>query len=136
MAAYFLIASTIILVSGQSFEQFILTLGLIALVVIFGLTAFIFIRIFLNWLQDKSARNRDFYKQQFKGRAGNSTTSLAKSENVFLEPLFVENKDNLTANIFGKKSDIAEAIEPEIICEDSAAVADLYKPIADRKSVV
>ena len=130
MAAYFFIAPTIILLSGQSFEQFILTLGLIALVVIFGLTAFIFIRIFLNWLQDKSARNRDFYKQQFKGRAGNSTASLAKSENVFLEPLFVENNGNLTGNIFGKKSDIAEAIEPEIICEDSAAVADLYKPIA------
>ena len=130
MAAYFFIAPTIILLSGQSFEQFILTLGLIALVVIFGLTAFIFIRLFMNWLQDKSARNRDFYKRQFKGKTGNSTASIAKSKNVFLEPLFVENNGNLTTSIFGEKSDIVEAIEPEIICEDTAAVAHLYKPIA------
>ena len=53
MAAYSLIKPTIILLSGQSFEQLILTLGLIALVVVFGLTAFIFIRIFLHWWQDK-----------------------------------------------------------------------------------
>ncbi|PSB26430.1 abortive infection protein, partial [filamentous cyanobacterium Phorm 46] len=123
MAAYSFIKPTIILLSGQSFEQFILTLGLIALVVIFGLTAFIFIRILLNWLQDKFARNRDFSKRQFKGKAGNSTASLSETENVFLEPLFIENDGNLTANILGIKNDIAEVFEPEIICEDSAAVS-------------
>ncbi|PSB53484.1 abortive infection protein [filamentous cyanobacterium Phorm 6] len=130
MAAYSLIRPTIILLSSQSFEQFILTLGLIALVVIFGLTAFIFMRIFLNWLQDKLARNHGFFKRLFKGNTGNLTGSLAKPENIFLEPLFLENDGNLTSNIFGKKNDIAEAVKPEIICEDSSEVAHLYKPIA------
>ncbi|MEG4286913.1 abortive infection protein [Microcoleus sp. A006_D1] len=130
MAAYSLIWPTIILLSGQSLERFILTLGLIAVAVIFGLTAFIFIRIFLNWFQAKFEHNRHFFRREFKKIAGNSTANLSEPENVFLEPLFFESDGNLTAAIFGVESDISEALEPEIICEDSAAVAHLYKPIA------
>ncbi|MEG4800881.1 abortive infection protein [Microcoleus sp. ARI1-B5] len=130
MAAYFALWPTIILLSGQSFEQFILTLGLIALAVIFGLTAFIFIRILFNWLQALFEENRHLFLPKFNKRAGNSTTNLSQPENVFLEPLFVESDSNLNAAIFGLESDISEVLEPEIICENSAAVAHLYKPIA------
>jgi len=130
MAAYSSIGPTIILVSGQSLEQFILTLGLIALAVIFGLTAFIFMRILLNWFQAKFEHNRHLFRRQFKKMAGNSTANVSEPENVFLEPLFVESDSNLTAAIFGAKNDISEVLEPEIICEDSAAVAHFYKPIA------
>ncbi len=131
MAAYSLIRPTIILLSGQSFERFILTLGLIALAVIFSLTAFIFIRILLNWLQDKLENNRRFAKPQFTRKTGNSTADILEPENVFLEPIFVETDGNLTAAIFGTKSgDIAEVLEAEIICEDAAVVAHFYKPIA------
>ncbi|MEG3897850.1 MULTISPECIES: abortive infection protein [unclassified Microcoleus] len=130
MATSFFIRPTIILFSGQFFERLILTLGLIVLAVIFGLTAFIFLRIFLNWLQAKFERNRHFYKRQFTTKTNHSTAHLSEPENVFLEPLFAESDGNLTAAIFGTNSDIGEALEPEIICEDSAAVAHLYKPIA------
>ncbi|MEG4311154.1 abortive infection protein [Microcoleus sp. AT10_D2] len=116
--------------SGQSFNQFILTLGLIVLAVISGLTAFIFIRIFLNWLQAKLEGNRHFFIRSFTRKTGNSTAHISEPEKVFLEPRFVESDGNLTATIFGGKSDISRAIEPEIICEKSAAVAYLYKPIA------
>lgn len=130
MAAFSWIWPTIFLVSGQSFNQFILTLGLIVLAVISGLTAFIFIRIFLNWLQAKLEGNRHFFIRSFTRKTGNSTAHISEPEKVFLEPRFVESDGNLTATIFGGKSDISRAIEPEIICEKSAAVAYLYKPIA------
>lgn len=130
MAAYSSLIPTIILLSGQSLEQFILTLGLTALAVIFGLTSFIFLRIFLNWLQVLFEENSHFFMPNFKKKAGNSTANITELENVFLEPLFLEIDPNSTAAFFGEESDIAEALEPEIICEDSAAVAHLYKPIA------
>ncbi|MEG4118047.1 abortive infection protein [Microcoleus sp. N9_B4] len=130
MATFSLIGLTIFLVSGQSFNQFILTLGLIILAVVFGLTAFIFIRIFLNWLQAKLDGSRHFVRRSFKIKTGNSTVNISEHEKVFLEPRFVESDGNLTATIFGGKSDISRAIQPEIICENSAAVAYLYKPIA------
>ncbi|MEG4431200.1 MULTISPECIES: abortive infection protein [unclassified Microcoleus] len=107
-----------------------MTLGLIVLAVISGLTAFIFIRIFLNWLQAKLEGNRHFFIRSFTRKTGNSTAHISEPEKVFLEPRFVESDGNLTATIFGGKSDISRAIEPEIICEKSAAVAYLYKPIA------
>ncbi|MBD1829600.1 abortive infection protein [Microcoleus vaginatus GB1-A2] len=130
MAALSLIWPTIILLSGQSLDQLVLTLGLILLAVISGLTAFIFIRIFLNWLQAKLEANRHFFRLSFKRKAGNSPANISEPDKVFLEPKFVESDGNLTAAIFGEGSGISEAIEPEIICEDSAAVAYLYKPIA------
>ena len=130
MAVFYFIAPTIILLVGQSFEQLILTLGLIVLAVIFGLTAFIFVRIFLNWLQGKLQRHPQFARLSFKRKSGNSTANLSEPENVFLEPIFVETDSNLTAAIFGTQRDISAALEPEIICEDPAAVAHLYKPIA------
>lgn len=130
MATFSFIEPTIILLSGQSLDQFVLTLGLIVLAVIFSLTAFIFIRVLLNWLQPNLEVNRPFFKLPFKKKTGNSAANISEPEKVFLEPLFVESDSNLTAAIFGAKSNISEALEPEIICEDSAAVAYLYKPIA------
>jgi predicted Abi (CAAX) family protease len=130
MAAFSLIGPTIFLVSGQSFNQFILTLGLIILAVVLGLTAFIFIRIFLNWLQAKLENNSLFFRRSFTKNTGHLTANISQAEKVFLEPRFVESDGKLTATIFGGKSDISTALEPEIICENSAAVAYLYKPIA------
>ena len=130
MAGYFLIRPTIILFSGQFLEQLILTLALIVLAVIFGLTGFIFIRILFNGIQAKLPEKRHFFRRHLKKKAGNSTANLSEPENVFLEPLFVESEGNLTAALFGTQNDISEAIEPEITCENSAAVAHFYKPIA------
>ncbi|MEG3908188.1 abortive infection protein [Microcoleus sp. w2-18bC1] len=129
MAAFSLIWPTFFLVSGQSFNQFILTLGLIILAVVFGLTAFIFIRIFLNWLQAKFEKSHLFRRSTTKN-TGHLTANFSRPEKVFLEPRFVESDGNLTATIFGEKSDISIDFEPEIICENSASVAYLYKPIA------
>jgi predicted Abi (CAAX) family protease len=130
MAVFSLNGPTIFLLSGQSFDQFILTLALIVLAVICGLTAFIFVRLFLNWLQAKLDGNRHFLRRSFKRKAGNSPANISEPDKVFLEPHFVESDGNLTAAIFGKGSSLSEALEPEIICDDSAAVAYLYKPIA------
>jgi predicted Abi (CAAX) family protease len=130
MAVYSLIEPTIILLSGQSLEQFLLTLGLTALAVIFCLTAFIFVRVFVNWLQDKLEENRHYLTQKFSPKARHSTSNIAAGKNVFLEPQFVENDPNYPAVFWGTESDISEALEPEIVCEDSAAVAHLYNPIA------
>ncbi len=130
MAVFYSIQPTIILISGQSFEQLILTLGLTALAVICALTAFIFLRVFVNWLQDKLEKNRHFLKLKLRPKTRHSTANIAAGKNVFLEPQFVDNDPNYPA-VFGEpESDISQAIEPEIICEDPAAVADLYKPIA------
>ncbi|MEG4520350.1 MULTISPECIES: abortive infection protein [unclassified Microcoleus] len=129
MAAFSLIGPTFFLVSGQSFNQFILTLGLIILAVIFGLTAFIFIRVFLNWLQAK-LENHHLFRRSFTRNTGHLTANISQPEKVFLEPRFVESEGNLTAAIFGGKSDISIAFGSEIICENSASVAYLYKPIA------
>ena len=130
MAAFSSIWPTFLLVSGQSFNQFILTLGLIVLAVVFGLTAFIFIRIFLNWLQAKLKNPRLFLRRSFTRNTGHLTANISQHEKIFLEPRFVESDGNLTATIFGGKNDISAALDPETICENPAAVAYLYKPIA------
>jgi predicted Abi (CAAX) family protease len=130
MAAYSSIGPTIILLSGQSLEQFLLTLVLTALAVIFSLTAFICIRLFITWSQAKLEKNRHFFRPKFKKKAGNLTANITQPENVFLEPQFVESDANYTAAIWGLESNISETIEPNIVCEDSAAVAHLYKQIA------
>ncbi|MEG4442617.1 abortive infection protein [Microcoleus sp. AT9_B5] len=130
MATFSLSGPTFFLVSGQSFNQFILTLGMIVLAVVFGLTAFIFIRLFLNWLQAKLENHRLFFRRSFTKNTSHLTANISQPENVFLEPRFVESDGNLTATIFGNKSDFSAAVEPEINCENSAAVAYLYKPIA------
>ncbi|WP_293337829.1 abortive infection protein [Microcoleus sp. CAWBG58] len=130
MAAYSLIWPKIILLSGQSLEQFLLTLGLTALAVIFGLTAFIFVRVLVNWLQDKLEENRHFLSFKLRPKTRHSTANIAAGKNVFLEPQFVENDPNYPAVSWEPESDTLEAIEPEIVCEDSAAVAHLYNPIA------
>ncbi|MEP6515925.1 abortive infection protein [Microcoleus vaginatus] len=129
MAAFPWIGPTIFLLSGQSFNQFILTLGLIILAVVFGLTAFIFIRIFLTWLQAKFENNH-LFRRSFTRNTGHLTPNISQPEKVFLEPKFVESDGNLTATIFGGKSAISRALQPEIICENSPVVAYLYKPIA------
>ncbi|MEG4234210.1 abortive infection protein [Microcoleus sp. Pol11C3] len=116
--------------SGQSFNQLVLTLGLIIIAVISGLTAFIFIRVFLNWLQAKLEGKRHLFRRAFKKNTGNSHANILEPDKVFLEPQFVESEGNLTTALFGSKNNISETLESEIICENLAAVAYLYKPIA------
>ncbi|MBE9186537.1 abortive infection protein [Microcoleus sp. LEGE 07076] len=129
MAASYFIRPTIMLLLGQSFEQFILTLGLIILAVIFSLTAFIFIRIFINWLQGKLEERRHLYRKNRMQNQGDLTSNNYETNNIFLEPKFVENDGDFNI-IWGAENNILEAIEPEITCENSAAVAHLYQPIA------
>ncbi len=130
MAAHSSIRPTIILLSGQSLEQFILTLGLTALAVIFSLTAFIFLRLLLNWSQAKLEESRYFFKLKLKKNAGNLSANITGHKNILLEPQFVETDANYTADFWRLETEISAAIEPEIVCEDAAAVAHLYKPIA------
>jgi hypothetical protein len=103
MAVFSLIGPTIFLLSGQSFNQFILTLALIVLAVISGLTAFIFIRICINWLQAKFEENRHLFRRAFKRKTGNSTANISEPEKVFLEPQFVESDGKLAAAILEPK---------------------------------
>ncbi|MEG4141413.1 abortive infection protein [Microcoleus sp. Pol7_B2] len=103
---------------------------LIILAIVFGLTAFIFIRIFFNWLQAKLENRPLFFSRSFTRNTGHLTADISQAEKVFLEPRFVESDGNLTATIFGGTSAISRALQPEMICENSAAVAYLYKPIA------
>ncbi|MCC3530419.1 MAG: abortive infection protein [Microcoleus sp. PH2017_22_RUC_O_B] len=130
MAVYSSIWPTIILLSGQSLEQFLLTLGMTALAVIFGLTAFIFVRVFVNWLQDKLEEKRHFLKLKSPLKNRDSTANIAGGKNVFLEPQFVEEDSNYPAFFEEPESETLEDPEPEIVCEDAAAVAHLYNPIA------
>ena len=84
MAIFSLSGPTFFLISGQSFDQLILTLGLIVLAVVFGLTAFIFIRIFINWLQAKLEKsNRHFFRRSFKRKTDNSTANLSDLKTFF-----------------------------------------------------
>src|SRR5688572_25810391 len=107
MAVFSSIVPTIFLLSGQSFNQFILTLALIVLAVISGLTAFIFIRICINWLQAKFEENRHWFRRAFKRKTGNSTTNISEAEQVFLEPQYVESDGKLAAAILGAETDIS-----------------------------
>ena len=87
MVAFSLIGPTIFLVSGQSFNQFILTLGLIILAVVLGLTAFIFIRIFFNWLQAKLENNRLFFRRSFTRNTGHLTADISQpGKGFFFRP--------------------------------------------------
>jgi predicted Abi (CAAX) family protease len=126
-----LIGSTIILLSGQSFDQLILGLGLIVLAVIFSLTAFIFIRIFLNWWQTKGEQKSQFASRAIAQNNSYSTDSISRFQSTFLEPLFVEADRNLTTSIFGDETDNSKLLQqPIVLCEDAVALAQLYKPIA------
>ena len=122
---------TIILLSGQSFDQLILGLGLIVLAVIFSLTAFIFIRILINWWQTKAEQNRQLVKRAIAKNNSSSTDSNYRSKSTVLEPLFIESDGNFTTSIFGNESDDSNLIQqPIILCEDARTLARLYKPIA------
>ncbi len=97
----------LILMSGQIFEQLILGLGLAILTVIFGLTIFIFIRIFLNWLQTIAEKNRESSIPQVKKNNSNSNNS---------KPV--------------KKAAVSKLKSVDIINHNSVAMAHLYQPIS------
>lgn len=97
----------LILMSGQIFEQLILGLGLAILTVIFGLTIFIFIRIFLNWLQTIAEKSRESSIPQAKKNNRNSNNS---------KPV--------------KKAAVSKLKSVDIINHNSVAMAHLYQPIS------
>ncbi|HBK99130.1 MAG TPA: abortive infection protein, partial [Microcoleaceae bacterium UBA10368] len=131
MTVSFLILPQIILLSGQSFDQLILGLGLIILTGISGLTTFIFIRIFINWWQAIAEQKRQVAQRAIAENDGYSTDSISRSKSEILEPLFIESDGDLTTSLFGDQTDVAELIQqPIIICEDPVALAQLYQPIA------
>jgi predicted Abi (CAAX) family protease len=131
MVASSSIRQTIILLSGQSFDRLILSLGLIVLAVIFFLTAFIFIRILINWWQTKAEQKHQLGSRAIGKNDGYLTDSIDRYQNTILEPLFGETDGNLTASIFGNETDDSKMMQqPIVICEDAVALAGLYKPIA------
>lgn len=107
MALSFILLPKILLLSGQSFEQLILALALTVLIVIFGLTTFIFIRIFINWLQTRSENNRKYSIPQVK-----------------------KTSSKLDENLFAIDRDIPKLPTPDIIDHNLAVIARLYEPIA------
>lgn len=107
MAVSLFVLPKILLLSGQSFEQLILGLALAVLTVIFGLTTFIFIRIFINWLQTISDKNRQ-----------NSIPQVKKTSS------------NLNEHILAIDRDISKLPSADIIDHNLAVTARLYQPIA------
>ncbi len=107
MAVSLLVLPKILLLSGQFFEQLILGLGLTVLTVIFGLTTFIFIRIFINWLQTISDKNRQ-----------NSIPQVKKTSS------------NLNENTLAIDRDISKLPSADIIDHNLAVTARFYQPIA------
>lgn len=107
MAVSLLVLPKILLLSGQFFEQLILGLGLTVLTVIFGLTTFIFIRIFINWLQTISHKNRQ--------------NSIPQVKNT---------SSNLNENTLAIDRDISKLPSADIIDHNLAVTARFYQPIA------
>ncbi|MDQ2099360.1 MAG: abortive infection protein [Tychonema bourrellyi B0820] len=97
----------IILMSGQIFDQLILGLVLAILTVISGLTIFIFIRIFLNWLQTIAEKSRESSIPQVKKNNSNSNNC---------KPV--------------KKAAVSKLKSVDIINHNSVAMAHLYQPIS------
>jgi predicted Abi (CAAX) family protease len=125
MVSFSFIQPTIILFSGQSFDLLILGLGLIILAVIFSLTAFVFIRIFLNWWQVKvDKKHQDIKNNSYL------IDSISRSKNQFLEPLFIDTDSNLTTSMFGDRTNVSELIMQSIVCDNPVILAHFYKPIA------
>lgn len=93
--------------SGKFFEQLILGLGLVILTVIFGLTFFIFIRIFLNWLQTIAEKSREYSIPQVKKNHSTSNDS---------------NPVEIPA--------VSKLYPADIINHNSVAIAHLYQPIS------
>lgn len=110
MALSFILLPKILLLSGQSFEQLILALALTVLTVIFGLTTFIFIRIFINWWQTTSEKNRQYSRPQ-----------VTINNSDFIEVKYVNTK-----NIHISESPLVA----DIITHNSAVMSRLYEPIA------
>jgi predicted Abi (CAAX) family protease len=107
MAVSLFVLPKILLLSGQFFEQLILGLGLTVLTVIFGLTTFIFIRIFINWLQTISDKNRQ--------------NSIPQVKNT---------SSNLNENTLAIDRDISKLPSADIIDHNLAVTARFYQPIA------
>ncbi|MGL5065827.1 MAG: abortive infection protein [Microcoleus sp.] len=126
MVLYFWVCPTILLLSGQSFDIFILGLGLIILAVIFCLTAFIFTIIFIGWLQAKLEENRRRKLQQKRGVS--IDYSSENERDVFQQASGI--LDNYVENVSENKISLPEVVQPEIICEDPSKIDRFYKPIA------
>ena len=107
MTVFFVVLPKILLLSGQFFEQLILGVGLIILTVIFGLTIFIFIRIFINWLQTILEQNRLYSISQVEATNNNSSDTTS-----------------------GEFREISKFKFTNIIDHNSAVIARLYQPIA------
>lgn len=126
MVAYFFVWPTTLLLSGQSFDILILGLGAIILAVVFGLTAFIFIRLFIHWLQEKIEANRKRKKK--RDRRAISINLISQRKRAISQKA----RENLGDSVGEvSETEIAGVIQPEIICEeDSVKLARFYKPIA------
>jgi predicted Abi (CAAX) family protease len=130
MAAFSFFWPPVFLLSGQSFDVLILGLGVIVLTAIFGLTAFIFIRLFVNWWQAASEKNRKPAIRPPTQNRDISTVSVLWGESDISLPPAVETAQDSVDFSSQPKSNISEVSQPEIICENAAALAYLYKPIA------
>ncbi len=97
-----------ILLSGQFLDRLIFGIGLIILTVIFSLTAFIFMMIFIKWLQASVQK----YRQD-------------------LMPQFRKNISHDRFDIFEENSKVPPPLQPgETLYKNYPAIAHLYQPIA------
>ncbi|WP_377476675.1 MAG: abortive infection protein [Microcoleus anatoxicus] len=96
-----------ILLSGQLLDKLVVGIGLIILTVICSLTAFIFMMIFIKWLQ----ANFQKYRQD-------------------LMPQFRKNISHDAVNIFEENSNVPPLQPGENLYKNSPAIAHLYQPIA------
>jgi predicted Abi (CAAX) family protease len=141
MVLYFWVCPAILLLAGQSFDILILGLGVIILAVVFGLTAFIFIRLFISWLQGKIEENRNWKKKRDRSLSINLIPQNARNfyqhspeklDNFLRDSSqqSQENLDDYVRDIYEADRPIAPGIQIPIICDDAVEIARFYKPIA------
>ncbi|MCU0547339.1 MAG: abortive infection protein [Oscillatoriaceae cyanobacterium Prado104] len=127
MVLYFWVCPAIVLLVVRSFDILILGVGVIILAVVFGLTAFIFIRLFISWIQGKIEAIRK--RNNKRDRPIISINFIAKGARKIPQQAG-QNLDNYIGNFSQLKNQSAEAIQIPIICDDAAQIARCYKPIA------
>ncbi|XZN89215.1 MAG: abortive infection protein [Microcoleus sp.] len=97
-----------ILLSGQFLDKLVVGIGLIILTVICSLTTFIFLMIFIKWLQASVPKYRQNFRWQLR-------------QNISHDRL----------HVFEENSNVPSPLQPgETLYKNSRAIAHLYHPIA------
>lgn len=128
MVLSFLICPAIVLLAGQSFDILILGLGVIILAVVFGLTGFIFIRLFISWVQSKIEERRKRRREKKHIRSLSINFISQRARNTSQQT--TDKLNNYFENVYQANNSIDQVIQIPIICDDAVEIARFYKPIA------